>query len=54
MGNIRAINVVLSHKDSNFDKAIWFKDRKGDIFAINNNTLSIFRYMIQQKCYCQI
>jgi hypothetical protein len=31
--------------------AVWFKDRKGDLFAIHKGILSIFKYSIPRKCY---
>lgn len=34
-------------------EAVWFKDRKGDIFAISKGALSIFKYYFPSKCFKQ-
>jgi hypothetical protein len=33
--------------------AIWFKDKKGDVFAIFKGTISIFKFHVPSKCFQQ-
>ena len=34
--------------------ALWFKDRKGDIFAFHDGSLSIFKYHLKKQKMVQI
>lgn len=35
-------------------QAVWFKDRKGDIFAIHDQFISIFKFHLKDKKFKQI
>ena len=38
----------------NFSHFHWFKDKIGDIFAIYEDSLYIFKYNLEKKCYFMI
>jgi hypothetical protein len=44
----------MSEDNYDLSKTIWFKDRKGDIFCIHNQFISIFKFHLKKKKFKQI
>ena len=51
---IVSLDIMKSSEEYSFEQALWFKDRKGDIFAFHDGVLSVFKYHLKEKKMKQI
>ena len=49
-----SLDIIKSCQEYSFEQELWFKDRKGDIFAFHDGVLSVFKYHLKEKKMKQI
>ena len=51
---IVSLDIIKNSEEYSFEQALWFKDRKGDIFALHDGVLSVFKYHLKEKKMKQV
>jgi hypothetical protein len=51
---LKSISIMKTHSGLSLKGSVWFKDRKGDIFAFHNGVLSLFKYHLKDQAFKEI